>query len=192
MKRILDQIVTCRLRQKQIIRVSKITQQVSNTQGPAEDCVSQDRIKQRTVEQVVNMHAQHDVHTVKMGPSRRRSIWCDAKPSSQHSSHAETVEEQSSERCPCRYATTDANDAKGTEYQRGEPREDFPRCSTSTKLSKIQVTMQMQVQMMQKMLKEQKEHLDTLCVSTDQSTRESQWRAKPLERRECRQREDSR
>ena len=45
---------------------SKVTQQVSNTTRPAEDCISQDEIKQRSVEQVVNTHAQHDVHAVKM------------------------------------------------------------------------------------------------------------------------------
>ena len=59
--------------QKPIIRISKITQQVPSTQEPAEDCVSQDRIQQRTVEQVVGMHDQHDqhdVHTVKMEQSK--------------------------------------------------------------------------------------------------------------------------
>ena len=49
--------------QKQIIRVSKIAQQVSNTQRPVEAWVSQGRIQLRTV---VGMHDQHDVHTVMM------------------------------------------------------------------------------------------------------------------------------
>ena len=61
---------------------------------------------------------------------------------------------------PCRYTTTDANDAKGTEYQSGETREDL-------RLSKNPVTMQRHVQIMQKMLKEQKEHPDTLSIATD-------------------------
>ena len=56
--------------QKPIIRISKVAQQVSNTQRPVEDCVSRDRIKQRTVAQVVSMHAQHDVHTEKMEQSK--------------------------------------------------------------------------------------------------------------------------
>ena len=61
---------------------------------------------------------------------------------------------------PCRYTTTDANDAKGTEYQSGETREDL-------RLSKIPVTMQRHVQIMQKMLKEQEEQPHTLCIATD-------------------------
>ena len=65
---------------------------------------------------------------------------------------------------PCRYATISANDAKGTEYQSGEPREDSLTYSTSTRLSKIPVTVQ---KLMQEILKEQKEHQDTLCISTD-------------------------
>ena len=65
---------------------------------------------------------------------------------------------------PCQYAKISANDAKGTEYHSGELRERSLRCSTSTRLSKIPVTVQKQTQ---KMLKEQKEHPDTLCISTD-------------------------
>ena len=86
--------------------------------------VSQDRIKQRTVEQVVNMHAQHDVHTVKMEQSKIIKNTVQRK-------NPITQEEINQVRCkakfpafkpcmghlPCRYVTTDANDAKGTEYQ---------------------------------------------------------------------------
>ena len=47
-------------------RVSKIAQQVSNTQRQVEACASQDRIQLRTVVGVHDQHDQHDVHTVMM------------------------------------------------------------------------------------------------------------------------------
>ena len=61
---------------------------------------------------------------------------------------------------PCRYTTTDANDAQGTEYQSGETRQDL-------RLTKIPVTMQRHEQTRQKMLKEQEDHPDTLRIATD-------------------------
>ena len=79
-------------------------------------------------------------------------------------------------RCPFRYATISANDATSTEYQSGEHREGFS--SASTKLSKIPVTVQVQVQ---KMLTEQKKRPpDTLC---------EQSRAAPKKRCQTRLRE---
>ena len=73
-------------------------------------CISQDEIKQRSVEQVVNTHAQHDVHAVKIdGRVQDHKEQCTEnesdhpgedqsgalqKPSSQQSSRAKTVEEQ--------------------------------------------------------------------------------------------------
>ena len=138
----------------------KNVQQVSNTQRPVEDCVSQDRIKQRTVEPVVNMHAQHDDHTVKMEqskiirtpcreiiqPPKRRSIRCDA-PAFKPCRNLQRATRMG--HLPCRYVTTDANDAKGTEYQSGEHREDFSGADEK------------------RCWKNKKEHPDTLCISTD-------------------------
>ena len=99
---------TCLFEILEIQCSAEVTQQVSNTQRPAEDCISQDEIKQRTVEQVESMHDQHDqydVHAVKMEQSKIKNtvqrtnpilekIRCDAKPSSQLSSRAETAKEQ--------------------------------------------------------------------------------------------------
>ena len=56
---------------------------------------------------------------------------CDSKPIPQQKSRARNVEEQiRMEHPPWRYTTTDAKDAKGTEYQSGEFGEDSLRCST--------------------------------------------------------------
>ena len=87
----------------------------SRTRKEQSKTVFQDRITQRTVEQVVKMHAQHDVHTVKMEQSKIIKNTLQRKnPINQ--------EEMSQVRCkakfiavetrmghlPCRYATTDA------------------------------------------------------------------------------------
>ena len=135
-------------------------------------CVSQDRIEQ----QVVNMNAQHDVHTVKKEQSkiikntvqnpiiqekinqmRSKAKFTAFKPSrnrgKQHEWDIFLVDTQRS--------VPTMQKAQNTKI--GEPRKDSPRCSASTRLSKIPVTVQ---RPMQKMLKEQKEHSDTLCIST--------------------------
>ena len=132
-------------------------------------------IKQRTVEQVVNIHAQHDVHAVKMEQSKiiknnvqRNNPIIQEKINQVRCKAKSTANKPCKNRgratrmghLPCRYTMTDANDATGTEYQSGEIREDL-------RLSKIPVTMQKHVQIMQKMLKEQADHPDTLGIATD-------------------------
>ena len=129
--------------QKQIIRVSKITQQVSNTQRPVEDCVFRDGIKKRTVEQVVGMHDQydqHDVHTVKMEhptiikntvqrknpivQERINQVRCKAKFAAfkqcRNRGRATRVED-----VPVDTQRLVPTMQECTEYQSGEPREDF-------------------------------------------------------------------
>ena len=80
-----------------------------------------------------------------------------------------------SARCPCRYATITATDAKCTEYQSGEHREAFSGADDAEDAERTKGTPGSQETSQQ-----------------TQSTRESQCRVKQLERRECRQREDSR
>ena len=123
----------------------------------------------------MNIHAQHDSHAVKMEQSKTikntsqrknpiiqvkiNQVRCKAKSAAfkpcRNRGRATRVGH-----LPCRYITTDANDAKGTEYQSGETREEL-------RLSKIPVTMQRHVQIMQKMLKAQKDHPDTLSITTE-------------------------
>ena len=157
---------TCLFEILEIQCSAEVTQQVSNTQQPAEDCISQDEIKQRTVEQVESMHDQHDqydVHAVKKEQSKIikntvqstnpiildkiDQVRCKAKFAT-----LKAVQKQrksnTSGHLPCRYVTIGANDAKGTES--GKHCEDSLRCSTSTRSSKIPVTVHKPTQKMLK------------------------------------------
>ena len=118
---------------------SKITPQVSNTQQSVEDCISQDEIKQRTVEQVEGMHDQHDqydVHAVKMEVQDHQEHRAENEPDHPGEDQSGAMQSNTSGHLPCRYATIRANDAQGTES--GE-RCDSLRCSTSTRSSKVPV-----------------------------------------------------
>ena len=125
------------------------------------------KIKQRTVEQVVNIHAQHDVRAVKMEQSKIiKNTVQRTNPIIQEKINQVLCKSNFAAfklcknrgkaarmgHLPCQCAKISANDAKGTEYQSGEFREHSLRCID-----------QMTVQM----LKEQKEHPDTLWISTD-------------------------
>ena len=137
------------------------------------------RIQQRTIEQVVNVHDLHNVHAVKMEQykiikntvqrtnpiiqEKINQMRCKAKLTA-FKPCRNRGEQHEWGHLPFRYATISANDARSTENVSGEPREDSIRCCTSMRLSRITVTVQ---RLMQKTRKKQKEHPDTLCISTD-------------------------
>ena len=185
---------------KQIIRVSKITQQVSDTQGPAEDCISQDEIAANHCDRlwkcITSMtsttstqcrwnstRSSRTPYRERTRSSWRRLIRCDAKATftafrpCRNRGRATRVRH-----LPSRYVTKSANDAKGTES--GEHCEDFLRCSTPTRSSKIPVTVQ------KLMLKEQKEHPDILCFATHPVHNEKTQACPPTARHTARCRKD--
>ena len=99
----------------------------------------------------MNVHAQHDVHTVKMEhPKIIKNTAQRKNPIIQEKTNQVRGKAKFTAFKPCRNRgrgtrvedvlvdthKISANGAKGTEHQSGAPREDFSGCSTSTRLSR--------------------------------------------------------